>query len=260
MGPVSRPPVILFADEDTIWSRWVRMELRRRGAHVLASSSLGETAQLVSREAPDVVLLDDAWGAAVPLLSRRRPQADVLLLVSPAAGDPERMRSWFHVGTRLLKPVDPDDLLRLLVERFRGRIGEPPRSPSRGVLCVDDDEWFLKAVERLLARHGHRVALCRSGREALVEARRSPPSVALVDVTMPGMDGYELAARLRALATEQECAIVMISGRPRDEVEARGREAGVTLCLTKPCLPRTVLNVVDYLASDLEPQERDLLR
>lgn len=102
------------------------------------------------------------------------------------------------------------------------------------VLVVDDVEANLVAMAALLESTGAELVLVRSGEEALRQLLRRQFAVMLLDVQMPGMDGYEVARRLRAEFPEQPALLVALTGWGRTEDVERARDAGFDEHLVKP--------------------------
>ncbi|MEP7345539.1 MAG: response regulator [Gemmatimonadaceae bacterium] len=119
------------------------------------------------------------------------------------------------------------------------KAGESTRSgdagdPARRVLIVDDNEDAASSLGALLEIKGHRVALCHDGLGALAVAERFQPDVALLDIDLPGIDGYELAERLRAQDGTRTTVLVALSGYGSAMDRARARAAGFDHHITKP--------------------------
>src|SRR4051812_45484816 len=95
------------------------------------------------------------------------------------------------------------------------------------ILVVDDDRDTARSLARLLARDGHVVQLAYSGLEAVDQARQHPPDVVLLDIGLPGLNGYHVAERLRREESCRDCSIIAISGYCREEDQRRTREAGL---------------------------------
>ncbi len=100
------------------------------------------------------------------------------------------------------------------------------------VLVVEDDEDCAFLMGRLLARMGHQASRAADGRSALAEALSRPPDVVLLDIGLPGMDGYEVAARLRAMPGPKPPLIIALSGYVCDE--GRRQASGIDVFLVKP--------------------------
>jgi two-component system CheB/CheR fusion protein len=101
------------------------------------------------------------------------------------------------------------------------------------VLVVDDNVDAARTLEHVLSRAGHRVALAHDGAGALASAATLHPEVVLLDIGLPGMDGYAVAARLRA-AGHERAAFVAITGYGQDDDLRRSQTAGFDRHLVKP--------------------------
>jgi len=108
----------------------------------------------------------------------------------------------------------------------------PPAAPLR-VLVVDDNEDAAEAIGLLLELGGHHVKLAFEGAGALAAAASAPPDLVFLDIGLPGMDGYAVAARLRA-AGHTHAVLVALSGYGQDEHLRRSAEAGFDHHLLKP--------------------------
>jgi CheY-like chemotaxis protein len=109
-------------------------------------------------------------------------------------------------------------------------------SEARRVLIVDDNVDAANALAALLRQERHTVEVSHSGAAALEVARTFQPQVALVDLGMPGMNGFEVAERLRAAL--DGVVLVAVSGYSGDESRRRARAAGFDEYVVKPFDPR----------------------
>jgi two-component system CheB/CheR fusion protein len=130
-----------------------------------------------------------------------------------------------------------------------GETEAPPRVPEssgspRRVLVVDDNLDAREALRFLLEDEGHGVATAADGPQALEQARSFVPEIVLLDIGLPGMDGYEVARRLRAVPGCADAAIVAVSGYGQAEDRARSRAAGFDDHLLKPVAPDLLLQIV----------------
>ena len=105
---------------------------------------------------------------------------------------------------------------------------------TRRVLIVDDNEDAASSLGALLELQGHQVALSHDGLEALDVAERFQPDVALVDIDLPGIDGYELARRLRARDGTRMALLIALSGYGSSSFRTPTRGSGFDKHLTKP--------------------------
>jgi len=108
------------------------------------------------------------------------------------------------------------------------------RGAARTVLIVEDNDDARHMLEAALALDGHQVHAASDGESGLVLAERSPPDVALIDIRLPGIDGYEVARRLRAAHERRRIALVALTGFGQTEDRRRAFDAGFDAHLVKP--------------------------
>jgi signal transduction histidine kinase/ActR/RegA family two-component response regulator len=105
--------------------------------------------------------------------------------------------------------------------------------PSHRILVVDDNEETALLLARLLTRRGHEVRCAFDGLAALEAAQEFKPEIFLLDIGLPGLDGYALARRLKSEGFA-EALLIAISGFAQDLDRERGREAGFAHYFSKP--------------------------
>jgi DNA-binding response OmpR family regulator len=115
------------------------------------------------------------------------------------------------------------------------------------VLLAEDDEDVRALAELVLRREGYEVAAVADGQAALDAAGERTPSVAVLDVSMPRMDGVETARRLRERAEMRDVPIMLLTARVTEADRERGREAGVDAQLDKPFSPAVLAERVREL-------------
>ena len=122
-------------------------------------------------------------------------------------------------------------------------VTQPASTPQR-VLLVDDNADGADTLGRLLRAHGHAVEVYHDPVSALAAIDRFQPTVALLDIGLPVLDGYQLAARIRALPGGQACRLVALSGYGLAADHARSEVAGFERHLVKPVNPDEAARVV----------------
>ena len=108
-----------------------------------------------------------------------------------------------------------------------------PAGPLR-VLIVDDNQDSRESLARLLESMGHETQIAATGERAIEIARDFRPAIALLDIGLPVMNGFEVARRLRAEPEQKNLTIVAVSGYGKDEDTKRAREAGFDDYAVKP--------------------------
>lgn len=131
---------------------------------------------------------------------------------------------------------------------------------SRRLLIVDDEPNLLGAVAAVLRDESFDVKTARSGREALVLIAQDPPDLIVSDVRMPGMDGYELARRLRSTANYALIPIVFLSAKDETEDRVEGFRSGVDVYLSKPFEPDELIAVIRSILQRVERTHSTIAR
>src|SRR3954468_16542152 len=104
----------------------------------------------------------------------------------------------------------------------------------RRVLIIEDQQDARESLRMLLELDGHDVAIARDGAEGLAKLANMDPDAALVDIGLPGIDGYEVARRAKELPNRKNILLIALSGYAQREDRERSREAGFDLHLAKP--------------------------
>lgn len=110
---------------------------------------------------------------------------------------------------------------------------QPPQIPA-DVLIVDDNPTNLQLLSRILQDHGYRVRAVTSGARALASVQMLPPELILLDIRMPGLDGYEVCRRLKADPATEDIPVLFISALDEVSDKLQAFEAGGVDYITKP--------------------------
>ncbi len=115
------------------------------------------------------------------------------------------------------------------------------------MLIVEDQQDAAEGLAELMRMRGFSVEIALDGLAALASAEARVPAVVLLDLGLPGLDGFEVARRLRQLPGLGDTLVVALSGYGRDEDRERGREAGIDRHLVKPVELRELDKVLEEL-------------
>lgn len=202
---------------------------------------------------PDILIFEPATGvAAADLLASffvktgiRRP----LLLVTTGGGIPENYD--FAVDEVLPKPVSAPELSARLdtlakISRLEEQLQSCPApvravSRTRTVLIVDDSPVQRRVLSRYLQGQNLEIVTAASGEEALEAALRNPPDLVLLDLVLPGMDGFQVCRRLKSSPETADVPVVFITSQGSQEEKILGLECGADDFLVKPVDQRELL-------------------
>jgi signal transduction histidine kinase/DNA-binding response OmpR family regulator len=121
---------------------------------------------------------------------------------------------------------------------------KPAVSEGRRVLVVDDNVDAAESIAVLLRMEGHEVKTVSDGQQALASAQVFAPSVVVLDIGLPGMDGYELARRMRQLPETRKALFIALTGYGQKEDRAQAAAAGFQHHFIKPADPRAIHTVI----------------
>lgn len=121
------------------------------------------------------------------------------------------------------------------------------QAPKRKLLVVDDNRDAAESMSMLLEMWGHEVAYAYDGPSALRTAQQWRPQAVFLDIGLPGMDGYEVAERLRELPQAKGAVLIAITGYGQDDDRRRSQRAGIDHHLVKPVAPDALRKLIDSL-------------
>jgi PAS domain S-box-containing protein len=234
--------MILLADDDRDIAELVRLHLESPGYQVTAVGRGVEVLEMARRHNPDLIILDillpDMDGLAVLETLKSEPAtADIPVLMLSVMEDDGAA---FELGAAgyLTKPIHEDGLLATVEAAFarRGR-----------VLVVEDDVDTIEMMRVALRRVGYTVDVAAEGYEAVSLARRWRPQVILLDLRLPGMDGYEILTHLKRSPATRNIPIIVASAHVADAAseEKRLQSMGVVSFMPKPFSVNSLVEEID---------------
>lgn len=123
------------------------------------------------------------------------------------------------------------------------------KTKKKRILFIEDEPDQRMMVSLRLQKNGFSVMVARDGHEGLALATKEKPDLILLDIIMPGMDGFELCQRLRSQAVTKEIPIIATTAAGTENLESKCLSAGADECLRKP-----------YESSDLVAKIEELLK
>ncbi len=121
---------------------------------------------------------------------------------------------------------------------------------ERTILLIEDDPLSARLVDLILKSEGHRVIMAQDGLQGLEIAQRVRLDLVLLDLMLPGIDGFEVLRRLRADPKTADVKVVVVSAKSQPADKERAAELGIDYYLTKPYRKVELLEVVRSLLSE----------
>lgn len=239
---MARVRTILVVDDDRDVANFIQRQLEASGYQVFVLGRGRSVAAWAEEKQPDLILLDlilpDIGGVEVIGALKDNPvTADIPVIIHTIVPDDGNAWDW-GIADYLLKPVDAEDLLRSV---------EKALSWQGHVLIVEDDPDTVGVFSAAMRRVGFTPLVAADGYEALAMARRYRPDLILLDLRLPGMDGYEALTHLKRDVVTQTIPIVAVSAHVTNEDQERKRliALGAASFLPKPFSIGELLNEVE---------------
>lgn len=124
------------------------------------------------------------------------------------------------------------------------------------VLIVDDFEDNREMYAQYLRFHGYEIVEADNGQEALKQAAELRPDVIVMDLSLPGMDGWEATRRLKQEPLTRDIPVIALTGHALTGSEHTAREAGCDRFLTKPCAPAVLGQEIKKMLPGAVPEKR----
>lgn len=234
---------------DRALSNQVRHFLHTENMDMIHATSLERASSLLERHSPDVIMLDvtgpdEGEDSLNALLENPRAESVPILLVTN--DDTLYRRHHTAVAARIKSSFRKSTLLSGIHNALNRGVA-PESTIGDKVLCVDDDPEILTFMRRCLEAEGCEVELCSSGEQGLKRALTRQFGLVLLDIAMPGLDGWEVCRHIKAEPSLRGIKVYMVTAKPVDRNLSLMRECGADGFLLKPFRPEDLVQLVQGL-------------
>ena len=248
--------VLVIDDDPTV--RDLMQRILSKGGFQVAVACDGDEGLRFARELrPDAITLDvmmphkDGWA----VLSALKADPDVahIPVIMVSMVDNKNMGYSLGAADYLTKPIERDRLMTIL-NKYRKETGNADAALS--ILVVDDDPAVRQLMRRILEKEGHTVIEAENGRRGLERLAKGIPSLILLDLMMPEMDGFEFVAELRKHAAWRNVPVIVVSAKHLSAEEWLQLSGAVQKILQKGAYSMdTLLDVIrDKVATSVREQ------
>jgi len=226
---VSKGIQILCIDDDPDVIEILRKYLVPEGYSVVGALSGDEGIEMAAKTKPALITLDimmpkkDGWQVLRELKSNNATK-DIPVVIHSVV-DNKPLAVSLGAADVITKPTEPNRLLSLVKQYCR--------TADQFILIVDDHEDFALAFKALLSQDGFNVKVATGGREALDVLKTSTPALILLDLVMPGMDGFEVVQQLQENEQWRKIPVVILSGKELTEEDQQRLDSHITQFLKK---------------------------
>ena len=255
--PTETEALVQLVSQDRALTTQMRNLLEPEGIELISAASSATVGLTAEKYRPDCVIVDaesKETGSAILdyILAEFSPVDLPIVLLTNDDALYEAYRE--HVATRVKRGFRKSTLL----SGIRHALNQNKTAGAefgQGILCVDDDPEILEFIRRCLEPEGYTVGTCESGEEALEKARTHQYSVVLLDIAMPGLNGWETCRRMREDPSLAGLKIYVVTAKPIDRILARPDQAGMDGYLLKPFRSDDLAEIVRGLEPLHTPHE-----
>jgi len=213
---------ILFVDDDPDFSNANKTILEQAGYEVILAPDGKTGLESAKKDSPDLIILDvmlpDINGFSVCRELKQDPNYSsipIVLLTAVGATQEsyaENIAKEHKADLYLSKPIESKKLLETVNELLTKTKPVSKRERKKvKILLVDDDPDFLEATKQILIANRYDVVTARDGDEGIAKARHENPDLIILDVIMPGKDGYTVCYELRKISQTSAIPIIMLT-------------------------------------------------
>ena len=252
------PETVLLIEDDRHSAELLAVYLEGAGYRTALARDGAEGLELARQLRPCAVVLDivlpriDGWDLLARLKADPATASCPVVIVSML----DQRGKGFALGAAdyLVKPVERDELLEALARCIPGGMD------SRTVLVIDDEARDRRLIADTLEAEGYSVLSAESGEEGIELARRERPTVVLLDLLMPGLDGFAVVERMRADATTADVPIVVLTAKDLRAADRKRLNGRISYLAQKGTVGRgELVALVRRLAEAHGPRTEELM-
>ena len=255
---------VLVIEDDPLNRKLVHALLTIGGYRVHEAGTAEEGIALAREELPDCILMDIRLPGMDGLDATRLIKQDpalqgvpVIALTAFAMSGDEQKAVAAGCDAYITKPLDSGRLLGAIGQFTRASAPAPTAAAGVvRVLIVDDDPQMVRLLSAQLSKEGHQTIGASGGEEAIRMAMQDPPHLILMDILMPGIDGYEATRRLKRSPSTAHIPIILVTALSDVQDKLKGLEAGADEFLSKPFNPAELAVRVKNLLKLMQFEEQ----
>ena len=242
--------LVLIVSESRQLSAQIRYELQSEPINIMHASTPDTAVSLAKKHHPDCILVDASPNTkGEQVLTRLAKDAATAKLPVVIFTDEDELyrRHRKPNATRVSPAFRKSSLLSGIYQVTGGATPSVEAPEGNRVLCVDDEDEILMFMRRVLEPEGFAVETCKSGEQALEKLPAGDYGLVLLDIAMPGMNGWETCRKIREDGRYKNLRIYMVTAKPLESNIAKIYSAGADGWLQKPFKAEDLLRLVHGL-------------
>jgi len=234
---------VLIVDDDKDLLQGMNVWLRAKGYKVVFAIDATTAIRMAHSEKPDVIILDLSLPGGsgyhvMKALKSSSPQAHIPVIVITAGDESINRERALKAGAEgfFQKPFNHDDLLGTIEKALSKDPSDKPAvdATPKNILIIDDDKDLLQALSVRLKSCGYNVHTAMDGVSSIGFALKTKPDLIILDISLPGGDGYQTMTRLRSLMPLAHVPIIIITAGNASVHRERALKSGAEAFFQKP--------------------------
>lgn len=231
---------ILVIDDEPVIAQLIKINLQDEGYEVETALSGTEGLQKAKSIKPDIITLDvlmpEMNGFQVMEVLKRDPETKNIPVVFISVVEGPQKEKGFHLGAVdfLSKPIEFGELFKTIKKIESAVSKELLAAEKKEILVIDDERDTAKLIAAYLQDEGYNTLLAYNGPDGIAIARERKPELVILDLYMPGMDGFSVLKVLKQDKETQHIPIVVLTGRDTKGYKEKCLMLGAVEYFTKP--------------------------
>lgn len=233
--------VVLVVDDDRNMTTLAALKLTQREFSVITAHDGAEALESIKKRRPDLIILDvnmpvTSGHDVLRTLKQDPDYASIPVLMLTASAKQEDVVGALHSGAidYIVKPIDINDLV--------ARVEKLCRNLRHTVLIADNDQLILTLLNHRFIRKGLNVILADTGTAAWDSIQKFNPDIIILDIMMPGMDGFEVMSHMRKNPETENIPVIVLSSNKSEEQIDAAMKAGAREYVIKPITTDNLLS------------------
>ena len=243
---------ILVVDDEPVVRDIISRHLKREGYGVVTAADGEQALERVKQYRPAVITLDvlmpktDGWTVLQEL--KHNPETSAIPVIMTTIVEDRNLGFSLGATDYINKPIEQDQLLTTIAKYTQNE-------RSRQILIVEDDETTRQVIKKSLGKHGWRTAEAENGNEGLKQLKKCEPDLILLDLMMPGMDGFEFLSVIRRNDRWAGIPVIVVTAKTLtadDYARLRGDVDNI-VDKSKESIETLLSNLSDQIRSSITP-------
>lgn len=250
---------ILVVEDSPTQAEIFKSALKSAGYNVIIANTGEEGLKTLESESPDLVMLDlilpGINGYEVCKKIKANPKhKHVPVVIVTIISEEEAKNKAIKTGAVdfITKPIDETALIISVAKQIKELAKKDAlhKKKSPKVLIIDDEPDHVELIKLRLEANNYDVIYAYNGNEGIEKIKKEKPDLVLLDIMMPGIDGYEVSKKIKSDPKTKNLPIIMLTAAGIKDLEEKCKEAGADYCIRKPYESKEIIDTIKSILKE----------